>query len=164
MAADFTFHVRPKNRRLSLLVMALGCTAALIALDQSTETSRRLAALRQQLSAAQNPVATRPSPPSEIDEKKRALASAIQTSVAVDWNRRLNLLESLRGEAVSIGLFKATAGDTTAELRLTSDTLEAANNALDRYARATGEDLRPTVTSIAYRDRRYVTTAAVPVR
>ncbi|MDB0529601.1 hypothetical protein LBW56_23305 [Ralstonia solanacearum] len=164
MAADFTFHVRPKNRRLSLLVMALGCTAALIALDQSTETSRRLAALRQQLSAAQNPVATRPSPPSEVDEKKRALARTIQTSVAVDWNRRLSLLESLRGEAVSIALLKATATDAKAELRLVSDTLEAANGALDRYARAAGEDMRPVVGSIAYRDRRYVTTAAVPVR
>lgn len=30
--------------------------------------------------------------------KKSALAPAIQTSVAVDWNRRLNQLESLRGE------------------------------------------------------------------
>uniref|UniRef100_A0A0S4WPE5 Signal peptide protein n=1 Tax=Ralstonia solanacearum TaxID=305 RepID=A0A0S4WPE5_RALSL len=76
----------------------------------------------------------------------------------------MNLLESLRGEAVSIGLFKTTAADTKAELRLTSDTLEAANGALDRYARAAGEDLRPTVTSIAYRDRKYVTTATVGVR
>ncbi|WP_197387304.1 hypothetical protein [Ralstonia pseudosolanacearum] len=164
MAADFIFHVRPKNRRLPLLVMALGCTAALIAMDKATQTNQRLIALQQQLSALQNPVATRPSQPSEIDEKKRVLASAIQTSVAVDWNRRLNLLESLRGEAVSIGLFKATAGDTKAELRLTSDTLEAANSALDRYARAVGEDLRPMVTSIAYRDKRYVTTATVWMR
>ncbi|MDO3508350.1 hypothetical protein Q3P06_19255 [Ralstonia pseudosolanacearum] len=164
MASDFVFHVRPKNRRLSLLVMALGCTAALIALDKSTQTSQRLAAIKQQLSVAQNPVAARPSQPSEVDAKKSALASTIQTSIAVDWNRRLNLLESLRGEAVSIGLFKTTAADTKAELRLTSDTLEAANGALDRYARAAGEDLRPTVTSIAYRDRKYVTTATAGVR
>lgn len=45
-----------------------------------------------------------------------------------------------------------------------SDTLEAANGALDRYAQAAGEELRPTVTSMAYRDRRNVTTALLPVR
>ncbi|QUP53326.1 hypothetical protein GO998_05875 [Ralstonia syzygii] len=163
MASDFVFHVRPKNRRLSLLVMALGCTAALIALDQSTKTSQRLAALKQQLSAVQNPVAARPSQPSEVDAKKRALASTIQASIAVDWNRRLNLLESLRGEAVSIGLLKTTAADTKAELRLASDTLEAANGALDRYTRAAGDEMRPTVTSIAYRDRRYVMAVFAPV-
>ncbi|MHC6050648.1 hypothetical protein ACYT84_02565 [Ralstonia solanacearum] len=164
MAADFIFHVRPKSRRLPLLVMALGSIAALIAMDKATQTNQRLTALQQQLSAVQNPVATRPSQPSEIDEKKRVLARTIQTSVTVDWNRRLSLLESPRGEAVSIALLKATATDAKAELRLVSDTLEAANSALDRYARAAGEDMRPVVGSIAYRDRRYVTTAAVPVR
>ncbi|KHK54118.1 signal peptide protein [Ralstonia sp. A12] len=162
--ANFTFPVRPKNRRLSLLVMTLGCTAALIALDKFAETDKRLAAARQQVAAISRDVPAQPSKPDEATDKKNALARAIQTSMAIDWNSRLNLLESLRGEAVWVGLIKLTAADTKAELRLMSDTLEAANGALDRYAQAAGEDMRPTVTSIAYRDRRYVTTTIVPVR
>ena len=162
--ADFTFPARPKNRRLSLLVMALGCTAAFIALDKFTETEKQLAAARQRVATLSRAAPVQERKPSEADDKKNALARAIQTSVAVDWNRRLNQLESLRGEAVWVGLLKLTATDTKAELRLMSDTLEAANGALDRYAQAAGEELRPTVTSIALRDRRYVTTALVPLR
>ena len=162
--ADFTFPARPKNRRLSLLVMALGCTAAFIALDKFTETENQLVAARQRVAALSREAPVQEHKPSEADDKKNALARTIQTSVAVDWNRRLNQLESLRGEAVWVGLLKLTATDPKAELRLMSDTLEAANGALDRYAQAAGEELRPTVTSIALRDRRYVTTALVPLR
>lgn len=159
--ADFTFQVRPKNWRLSLLVTALGCTAAFISLDKFVETEKQLASARQRVTALSQEAPIYTSKPSEADEKKSALARAIQTSVAVDWNRRLNQFESLRGEAVWVGLIKLTATDTKAELRLMSDTLEAANGALDRYAQATGEEMRPTVTSIALRDRRYVTTVSL---
>jgi len=162
--ADFTFQIRSKNRRLSLLVMALGCTAALIASDKFMETRERLVAAHQQIASISREAPVQARKPDEAEEKKNTLARTIQTSVAVDWNRRLNQLESLRGEAVWIGLLKITASDTKAELRLTSDTLEAANGALDHYAQAAGEDMRPTVTSIAYRDHRYVTTAIVPAR
>lgn len=162
--ADFAFQARPKNRRLSLLVMALGCTAAFISLDKFTETERQLVSTRQRVAALSQEAPIQASKPSEVDEKKSTLARVIQTSVAVDWNRRLNQLESLRGEAVWVGLLKLTAADTKAELRLMSDTLEAANSALDRYTQAAGEELRPTVMSIAYRDRRYITTATIPVR
>ncbi|WP_430708844.1 hypothetical protein [Ralstonia edaphi] len=164
MVADFTFSTRPKNRRLSLLVMALGCTATFIALDKFTETERKLSSVRQRAAtlALEAPVQERK--PRDVDDKKNALAKGIQTAIAVDWNRRLNQLESLRGEAVWVGLLKLVATDTKAELRLMSDTLEAANGALDRYAQTAGDDMRPTVTSIAYRDRRYVTTALVPIK
>lgn len=162
--ADFTFPTRPKNRRLSLLVMVLGCTAAFISLDKFMETENQLVATRQRVAKLSREAPVQESKPSDADGKKSALARAIQTSVAVDWNRRLNQLESLRGEAVWVGLLKLVATDTKAELRLMSDTLEAANGALDRYAQTAGDDMRPTVTSIAYRDRRYVTTALVPIK
>lgn len=162
--ADFMFRTRPKSRRLSLLVMVLGCTAALIALDKFKETDRRLAAAKQQVATISREAPAQSSKPDEAADKKNLLARAIQASVAVDWNRLLNQLENLRGEAVWVGLLKLTATDTKAELRLMSDTLEAANGALGRYTQATGEDMRPTVTSIAYRDRRYVTTAIAPIR
>lgn len=161
---DFTFPARPKNRRLSFLVMVLGCTAAFISLDKFMETERQLVAARQRVATLSRETPVQESKLSEADDKKSALAKTIQTSVAVDWNSRLNQLESLRGEAVWVGLLKLTATDAKAELRLMSDTLEAANTALDRYAQAAGEERRPTVTSIAYRDRRYVTTALVTVR
>ncbi|WP_231670118.1 hypothetical protein [Ralstonia solanacearum] len=161
---DFTFQARPKNRRLSLLVMALGCTAAFISLDRFTETEKQLVAAQQRVVALSREAPVQERKPSEAEDKKNALARAIQTSVAVDWNRRLNQLESLRGEAVWVGLLKLTATDTKAELRLMSDTLEAANGALDRYARAANDERQPTITSIALRDRRYTITAVIPVQ
>lgn len=161
---EFIFATRPKNRRLPLLVLAFGCTAALIALDKSAETEKRLATAQQQVARISRDIPIHPAKLTEADEKKSTLAKTIQTSLAVDWNRRLGRLESLSGEAVWVSLLKLTAMDAKAELRLMSDTLEAANSALDRYARAAGDEMRPTVTSIALRDRRYVTTASVPVR
>jgi len=164
MMRDFTFGNRPRNRRLPLLVLALGCTTLLIALDKCMQTEKRLDGAKQQAAAISREATVQVRPPSEADAKKDALARTIQETVMVDWNHRLRQLESLRGEAVWVDLLRITALDNIVELRLTSGTLEAANGALDRYARAAGEEKRPIVRSITYRDGRYVTTATITIR
>lgn len=164
MMREFTFGNRPRNRRLPLLILALGCTTLLIALDKCMQTENRLDMARQQAAAISREAPVQVRLPSEADVKKSALARTIQEAVMVDWNHRLGQLESLRGEAVWVDLLRITALDTMVELRVMSATLEAANGALDRYARAAGEEQRPIVRSITYRDGRYVTTATLTIR